>query len=31
VAAPVREDIFVSLAVATYIVTVFKFIALAFE
>jgi hypothetical protein len=28
---PVREDIVVSLAVATYIVTVFKLIALAFE
>jgi hypothetical protein len=31
VAAPIREDIIVSLAVATYIVTVFKLIALAFE
>jgi hypothetical protein len=29
--APVREDIIASLTVATYIVTDFKLIALAFE
>jgi hypothetical protein len=28
---PVREDIIVSLVVATYILSVFKLIALAFE